>query len=128
MGLDFRQNIVEVIQALNHGRKRRLRVSARGNCESFQTALIKFFRIKLYFVGNYYQLRILARKRREAELSLAAGNNKAYVAVLKPVCAACVANGVDYLLLRPRHIEHYCTGGTEKPVYVFVELKHVSAI
>ena len=96
--------------------------------ERFESAFVELFGVELDFVGDDDQLRILAGERREPELALAARYHEANVAVFKAVGAAGVAYGVDYLPLRPRHVEHYGLCGAEEAVYVLVELEDVAVI
>ena len=79
-------------------------------------------------VGDDNQLRIDAGERGKPELALAARYDQTNVCVVEAVCAACVANGVDYLLFCPRHIEGDSLGGAEKSVDVFVELEYIPVV
>lgn len=125
VGFDFRENVVEVVEALDHGGQRRVRVSARGNGDCLQALFVRFVRVKLDLVGDDYKLRVGAGEGREAQLAFAARDNQADIAVGEVVCAAGVADGVGDFLFCPGQVEHDCLRAAEESVHVHGQAEDV---
>jgi len=128
VGLDLRQDVVEIVERLHPWVKRIRQVAARRYADDRQAVLVRLLRVQRELLDDDDNVRFRATSRIEAEIAGTAGYDETDVTVAQSVPANRLDKRLLHLFIGEGNFERDRFRGIIEPVQVLLALEDVAVV